>query len=383
MPRKWTEAQLQAAQEHRITLEDKRQERLRKDEEDRQERLRKTEALNQKHHVAGSKRNNSRPIRQPKAKGRALTGSFEDAVRRLHQSLEGNEGSHGASEVERVAVGVDRLFHHPVTGTGLEKTTIDNLIGICSDPKFSRITRSKAVGILRRYAQTDMLTSYFAAIVRETETDRRLKTCAALSLVWLDTNGSISALIGLVDELTDGQKNECILELRPIRSHERNLALSVFQRHLPATPRVPPLQADQPDSNELSWTILPIGWWGIPSYQRLATQRSRDRQSGELVLERLRFLDELNPKERYIGRDRFGSDPYWVFIFDKHVVAECPMEGNAVFIVDGIQDWRTLLNRSKRDLKVVAPNRYKRIVHRGDWKSRVINTLGTDVRDLR
>ena len=228
-----------------------------------------------------------------------------------------------------------------------------------------------------------MLTSYFAAIVRETETERPLKTCAALSLVWLDTNESISALIGLVDELTDSQKKECLPGLRRIRSDGRNLALSVFQRHRPATPKMPPLQDYQPDSNELSWTILPIGWWGIPSYQRLATQKSRDRQSGELVLERLRFLDELNPNERYIGLDRFGSDPYWVFIFDKHVVAECPMEGNAVYIVDGIQDWRTLLNRSKRDLQIVAPNRYKRIVHRGDWKSRVINTLGTDVLGLR
>ena len=81
-------------------------------------------------------------------------------------------------------------------------------------------------------------------------------------------------------------------------------------------PKMSTLQVDEADQNQLSWTILPIGWWGIPSYQRLATQKSRDRQSGELVLERLRFLDELNPKERYIGRDRFGSDPYWVFIFD-------------------------------------------------------------------
>ena len=174
-------------------------------------------------------------------------------------------------------------------------------------------------------------------------------------------------MIGLVDELSDSQKNECIPELRRIRSDGKR-ALAAFERHLPFTSNMPTLQRDLPDANELSWTILPIGWWGIPSYQRRATQKSRDRQSGEPVLERLRFLDELNPNERYVGRDRFGSDPYWVFIFDKHVVAECPMEGNAVYIVDGIQDWRTLLNRSKKDLQIVAPNRYKRIVHRGDWR---------------
>ena len=201
MPRKWTEAHLQAAQEHLRQREGKRKERLRKDEEEQQDLLRQREEWNQKRLVAGSKRKTSQPIRQPKAKGQELTRPFEDAVRRLHQSLEGNKGNNGASEVERVAVDVDRLFHRPVTGTGLGKTTIDNLIGICSDPKFSRITRSKAVGILRRYAQTDMLTSYFAAIVRETETDRRLKTCAVLSLDWLDTNKPISALIGLVSVL--------------------------------------------------------------------------------------------------------------------------------------------------------------------------------------
>ena len=99
MPRKWTEAQLQAAQEHRITLEDKRQERLRKDEEDRQERLRKTEALNQKHLVAGSKREKSKAIRRLKAKGQGLTGSFDDSVQKLNRGLDrGLEGNRDRSK---------------------------------------------------------------------------------------------------------------------------------------------------------------------------------------------------------------------------------------------------------------------------------------------
>ena len=122
----------------------------------------------------------------------------------------------------------------------------------------------------------------------------------------------------------------------------------------------------------LSWEVLPPGWWNDPAYVQ---QISRAGENGELVIERLRFVDNLGPLERYIGHEKFGNDPYWVFVFDTHVVAECPMEGNAIYLVTGTSNWRNLLSRSKMGLLSAAPDRVRRIVHRGDWKSRLKRVL--------
>lgn len=78
----------------------------------------------------------------------------------------------------------------------------------------------------------------------------------------------------------------------------------------------------------LSWQILPPGWWNDRKY---TDPLGKQRGGGALILERLRFVDSLNPKSRYIGSDKFGSHPYWVFVFKSHVVAECPLEGNAIY----------------------------------------------------
>ena len=70
-----------------------------------------------------------------------------------------------------------------------------------------------------------------------------------------------------------------------------------------------------------------------------------------------------------------STHPYWVFVFAHHVVAECPLEGNALYVIDGTEDWRNLLSRSKQNLRTVAAERIHRIVHTGDWKAKLRRVL--------
>ena len=104
---------------------------------------------------------------------------------------------------------------------------------------------------------------------------------------------------------------------------------------------------------------------------------TKNTQTGQLLLERLRYVDQLNPLERWRSEERLGSDPYWVFVFNRHVVAECPTHGNAIYIIKGTSDWRNLLNRSKADLLKGFPDRVVRIIHRRDWQSRLNRIIKT------
>jgi len=125
-------------------------------------------------------------------------------------------------------------------------------------------------------------------------------------------------------------------------------------------------------SNSLQWSVLPPGWWNDSKY---TDQITKNAKTGQLLIERLRYVDHLNPLERWRSQEQLGSDPYWVFVFPHHVVAECPTHGNAIYIIKGTSDWRNLLNRSKADLLKGFPDRVVRIMHRGDWQSRLRRKL--------
>ena len=125
-------------------------------------------------------------------------------------------------------------------------------------------------------------------------------------------------------------------------------------------------------SNYLQWSVLPPGWWNDSKYTDQITKNSK---TGQLLIERLRYADQLNPLERWRSNEQLGSDPYWVFVFPRHVVAECPTHGNAIYIIKGTSDWRNLLNRPKADLLKGFPDRVVRIMHSGDWQSRLRRKL--------
>jgi len=128
----------------------------------------------------------------------------------------------------------------------------------------------------------------------------------------------------------------------------------------------------------LSWEVLPVGWSRNGQEFERAQELLFDGQkvfSEKLNYDRLTFLDQLAPLESYVGVDTLGSRVYVLYIFDRHVVAECPLEGNALYVVDGTEDWREIFQHSKADFRTIAKHRFKRVIHKGDWKSRLIKAL--------
>ena len=128
----------------------------------------------------------------------------------------------------------------------------------------------------------------------------------------------------------------------------------------------------------VSWEVLPVGWSGNGrELERVKELLSGAQESltQQLDRERLAFLDQLRPLESYIGTDSLGSRVYVLGIFDHHVVAECPLEGNALYVVEGTEDWRELFKHTKTDFRTIAKDRFKRIIHKGDWRSRLRKAL--------
>jgi hypothetical protein len=131
-------------------------------------------------------------------------------------------------------------------------------------------------------------------------------------------------------------------------------------------------------SDQLDWTVLPLGPWN-PNFVR----RLLGRDSGTLGHEdeyRLMFVSSLGHKESHEGRTsvggRLGDRRYIVFVFENHVVAESPDWGNALYVIKGPHDWRSLLRHSKRQVLDIAPERVTRILHQENWEDRLCLVLG-------
>jgi len=126
------------------------------------------------------------------------------------------------------------------------------------------------------------------------------------------------------------------------------------------------------EARELSWTILPPGWWAD---RRWINAVGKNSATVGLEVERIENIISLGPLEMYRSSKLLTDHNYHAFLFPDAVVAESPLEGNAIYILHGTNDWKRLLSLSKRELLNREPKRVVRIVHTGDWQSRLRHEL--------
>lgn len=124
---------------------------------------------------------------------------------------------------------------------------------------------------------------------------------------------------------------------------------------------------------KLKWEVLPPGWWSDKNMVERIRERLGSKQT-QLFIERIKYVESLKPLEGYVGQPYLGSRWYFVFIFEKHVLAECPMFGNALYFLDGDKkdSWRKIFVQTKRTaLKMGA----RRILHTRNWKKKLAELL--------
>ena len=66
---------------------------------------------------------------------------------------------------------------------------------------------------------------------------------------------------------------------------------------------------------------------------------------------------------------------YILFLFsDKNIsILDCPIVGNAIYIIKG--DWEELSRLNKSELIDFHSDKVSRIIHRGDWLEKVIKIV--------
>lgn len=118
------------------------------------------------------------------------------------------------------------------------------------------------------------------------------------------------------------------------------------------------------------WKLLPESTEGrfsliLSHYQSL---QASDPNT-EYDIERLYKVNELNADAIYIGTDEFKG--YVVFYFDRGetAVLECPKHGNAIYVFK--KDWQAFSRLSKAALLGNHADYIQRIIHSGDWFSRL------------
>ena len=118
-------------------------------------------------------------------------------------------------------------------------------------------------------------------------------------------------------------------------------------------------------TKKVYWEVLPSGSCTLERVLQHYTNLANYNTHINYDVSRIHGMFSLNPSTCYIGMNEF--DGYIVFAFDnsKKVALECPVYGNAIYVLEG--EWRTLSRLSKHELLNNHPNQVERIVHIGDW----------------
>lgn len=81
----------------------------------------------------------------------------------------------------------------------------------------------------------------------------------------------------------------------------------------------------------------------------------------------------LRPKECWVGSHEWNGYIVFIFAHTQKVLLECPIFGNAIYIIDS--DWKLISRLTKQDLLWRSRKEVTRIVHKGEWFSRVKSEL--------
>jgi hypothetical protein len=109
----------------------------------------------------------------------------------------------------------------------------------------------------------------------------------------------------------------------------------------------------------------------IDYHRRESARIPRDRRD-QYDESRLLFIDTLKPVGCYIGEEKWFG--YVLFEFaDETSILEHPFYGNAIYVLMG--DWKEMVRLSKAEIRTEFSDRYIKVTHADDWRSRVHGAL--------
>lgn len=128
-------------------------------------------------------------------------------------------------------------------------------------------------------------------------------------------------------------------------------------------------------ARQLTWTVLPPGEL-TRRIAELASETQGMNNATRNRAARLAFLNSLGPPQWFQG-SQLGRAVYYVAAFPRVVIADSDDYGNALYYCDPSRvNWRTVLCLEKSEARRFGA---LRLIHTGDWESRVRNLVRTGV----
>jgi hypothetical protein len=127
----------------------------------------------------------------------------------------------------------------------------------------------------------------------------------------------------------------------------------------------------------LAFEVLRAGAWDIEyivDYYRRAAHNPGPTLAGQRILyERLHQINLLKPVSCLVGTESWHGYVIFKFSDTNKVVLECPIEGNAIYILSS--NWENMVGHTKLDLRARYPAHYTRVKHTGEWLDRIEKAL--------
>lgn len=133
------------------------------------------------------------------------------------------------------------------------------------------------------------------------------------------------------------------------------------------------LQLQNLSTGSFPFILLPPGTWEFREVLEHYSKRLHSRPHGFVEQafdwDRIVQIGSLNPKLRHFGVKSWFGYAVYEFSYSDRVVLECPVEGNATYVLSG--DWKRMIYRTKAMLRREYAKQCTRIVHKGDWLHRI------------
>jgi hypothetical protein len=128
-------------------------------------------------------------------------------------------------------------------------------------------------------------------------------------------------------------------------------------------------------TKRVKWRLLPPGPHPFSRITKHFEEVSRRHKGVQYDIGRLHKIHSLGPTETLVGLDEFEG--YIVFLFPRIPLAvlDCPVKGNAIYVLG--DKWLSLSRLTKSQLLNRSSREAVRIVHKGEWFSRLRSLVST------
>lgn len=131
------------------------------------------------------------------------------------------------------------------------------------------------------------------------------------------------------------------------------------------------LRAILSSAHKLPFVLLPPGRLrdAIEEFRSLSRTHCLSLDDAAFDWERLEVVESFGPTARYIGLKLWKGYVVFQFGASDPVVLECPLTGNATYIIKG--DWRRIVPATKATLRSTYRQLASRVIHNATWETRL------------